>query len=93
MSLQIARRKLLFSAQNLQTCEKLLYQQAAVTTQESGYHSLNVNKSQGKRRERGRWRGYSEGGARTTPPSWKNAAYGAVALSAGAAIGKPISMF
>ena len=88
MSLHIARRKLLFSAQNIHNFEKLLCQQGAVVTQESCYHSLNLNQTRGKKRERGKWRGYSEGGAGTAPPSWKNAAFGAVALSAGAAIGK-----
>ena len=88
MSLHFARRKLLFSVQNIHNFEKLLCQQGAVVTQESCYHSLNVNQTRGKKRERGKWRGYSEGGAGTAPPSWKNAAFGAVALSAGAAIGK-----
>ena len=88
MSLHIARRKLLFSAQNLNNFERLLCQQGAAVTQESCYHSLNVNQIREKKRERGKWRGYSEGGAGTAPSSWKNAAFGAVALSAGAAIGK-----
>ena len=88
MSLHIAQRKLLFSTQNIHNFEKLLCQQGAMVTQESYYHSLNVNQTRGKKRERGKWRGYSEGGAGTAPPSWKNAAFGAVALSAGAAIGK-----
>ena len=88
MSLHIAQRKLLFSTQNIHNFEKLLCQQGAVVTQESYYHSLNVNQTRGKKRERGKWRGYSEEGAGTAPPSWKNAAFGAVALSAGAAIGK-----
>ena len=88
MSLHIARRKLLFSAQNINNFERLLCQQGVVITQECCYHSLNENQARGKKRERGKWRGYSEGGAGTAPSSWKNAAFGAVALSAGAAIGK-----
>ena len=66
--LHIARRKLLFSAQNIHHFEKLLCQQGAVVTQESCYHSLNVNQTRGKKRERGKWQGYSEGGAGTSPP-------------------------
>ena len=88
MSLQIVRRKLLFSPQNIHSFEKFLCQQGAAITQECSYHALSADQGRSNRKEKGRWRGYSSGGqSGTTSPSVK-AGYGIVALTAGAAIGE-----